>query len=145
MLKDSLERKDYIDKGADFIVSFLQNRQLYSIHLHNLEFFAFHGIHEEERKVGNHFVVSLDAGFEPVKKISFINDTIDYTSIFEIVRQRMQLPTPLLETVAEDIIAAVYEKFPNLTEITISIFKLHPPVPGCTGKVGVSLQKKWQP
>lgn len=116
---------------------------MYTIHLHHLEFFAHHGLYEEERIVGNNFVVSIDVDFESDEIISSISDTIDYSLVYEIVQKRMLIPTDLIEVVAEDIINAICQKFPQVKQIKISIQKSNPPVIGFKGNVGVSLQKNF--
>lgn len=116
---------------------------MYSIHLHYLEFFAFHGLYEEEKVVGNKFVVSVDVDFESTQTISSISETIDYTAIYEIVKSRMATPTNLIEIVAEDVIAAIHLKFPQVKQIKIFIQKSNPPIIGFKGNVGVSLQKNF--
>lgn len=116
---------------------------MYTIHLDHLEFFAHHGLYEEERIVGNNFVVSVDVDFESDEIISSISDTIDYSLVYEIVQKRMLIPTDLIEVVAEDIISAICQKFPQVKQIKISIQKSNPPVIGFKGNVGVSLQKNF--
>ena len=116
---------------------------MYTIHLHHLEFFAFHGLYEEERIVGNRFEVSIEVEFESDDILSSISDTIDYSVIYEIVKKRMLIPTDLIEVVAEDIISAICQKFPQVKQIKISIQKSNPPVIGFKGSVGVSLQKNY--
>ena len=114
---------------------------MYTIHLHHLEFFAFHGLYEEERIIGNNFLVSIDVDFESDEIISSISDTIDYTAVYEIVQKRMLIPTDLIEVVAEDIISVVCQTFPQVKQIKISIQKSNPPIMNFKGNVGVSLQK----
>jgi dihydroneopterin aldolase len=116
---------------------------VYTIHLHHLEFFAFHGLYEEERIVGNNFMVSIDVDFESDDIISSISDTIDYSVVYEIVKKRMLIPTDLIEVVAEEISNAIHKDFPQIKQIKIFIQKSNPPVIGFKGSVGVSLQKNY--
>ena len=116
---------------------------MYTIHLHHLEFFAFHGLYEEERLLGNKFIVNVDVDFTSAQTITSIAETIDYTAIYEIVKKRMLLPTELIEVVAEEIISAVHLQFPQVQNVKISIQKSSPPVIGFKGNVGVSLQKNF--
>ena len=116
---------------------------MYTIHLDHLEFFAHHGLYEEERILGNKFVVSVDVDFESNPIITSISDTIDYTVIYEIIKNRMLIPTDLIEVVAEDIISSIHQKFAQVKQIKISIQKTSPPVIGFKGNVRVSLQKNF--
>jgi dihydroneopterin aldolase len=116
---------------------------VYTIHLDHLEFFAHHGLYEEERILGNKFVVSVDVDFESNPIITSISDTIDYTVIYEIIKNRMLIPTDLIEVVADDIISGIHQKFAQVKQIKISIKKSNPPIIGFKGNVGVSLQKNF--
>lgn len=117
--------------------------RLYTIHLHQLDFFAFHGLYEEERIVGNKFIVSVDVDFENTNTITSISETIDYSTIYEIVKRRMAIATDLIEIVGQDILSEIHQKFPQVKQIKISIQKSNPPIVGFKGNVGVSLQKNF--
>ena len=109
------------------------------IHLKNLSFFAYHGIYSEERKLGNYFEVNIDIWHQPnVLPVLHIKDTIDYVSVYELVKKRMDKPTPLLETVVTEIAQSILARFSLATKIAISIDKLCPPILQFEGKVGVS-------
>ncbi|MEI8052585.1 MAG: dihydroneopterin aldolase [Bacteroidota bacterium] len=113
------------------------------IHLHNLKFFAFHGIHEEERIVGCNYEVSIDITSTFSKGILTVKDTIDYTQVFAIVKKNMDHPTPLLENLADRLCEDLYQRYNNISEIKISIFKSDPPIPQFQGKAGISLTKNF--
>lgn len=49
----------------------------------------------------------------------------------------MQQPTALLETLAMEMAAEIGEKFPQVHEIDVRIFKLNAPVENLNGKLGV--------
>jgi dihydroneopterin aldolase len=113
-----------------------------TIHLHNLLFHSYHGIHEEEKVLGNDYEVNADVTFhEEVLEITSIRQTIDYIELYEIIRQRMTIATPLLETIVTDIGNCLREKYDNLRSINIRLTKLNPPIENFRGSVGVTLQK----
>ena len=116
--------------------------QHFTIHLNNLLFFSFHGIHEEEKIIGSNYEVELSVTAEKVKDIVTIDDTIDYTKLLEIVTNRMNVPTPLLETVAENICNDIMQIVAQPSEISITIKKLNPPVT-MQGNVGITLKKSF--
>jgi dihydroneopterin aldolase len=112
---------------------------LLQIHLKNVQFFAYHGIYAEERKLGNYFEVNIDIWHQPnALPVLHMKDTIDYVRVYELVKQRMAKPTPLLETVVTEIAQSVLAEFKLATKIVISIDKLCPPILSFEGKVGVS-------
>jgi dihydroneopterin aldolase len=115
-----------------------------TIHLHNLKFYSFHGVHEEERILGNEYEVKADVQFhEQQDEINSLSQTINYANVFEIINSRMHIPTPLLETVVMDIGNGIYEKYNYVRLINISLKKIHPPIEGIEGSVGVSWHKEF--
>ena len=115
---------------------------LYCIHLHDLSFYGFHGIHEEEKVVGGWFNVSVDIMSSKIETVNTIADTINYVDAFQIIKKIMQEPTPLLESLVESISNQLFQADHRITEIKITIQKLNPPIQGFAGNVGVTLHKK---
>lgn len=114
------------------------------VQLHNLIFRAFHGIHEEERILGNEYSVEVSLDFhEKVEIIENINDTIDYSIVYSIIQKRMQTPTPLLETVVMLAGNDIHLQFPGVKSISLSLKKLSIPVEGMQGSSEVSWHKEF--
>jgi len=109
-----------------------------TIHLHKLSFHSFHGLYLEEQILGNEFEVSADIGLEINERITSIQHTVDYTTIYSIIRQRMQIPTALLETVAQELSEAIHMADDRIKSVSITIKKISPPVENFQGSVGVS-------
>lgn len=115
-----------------------------TVNLNNLKFTAFHGIHEEEKVLGNEYVVDASVEFhEEVHVIDSIHRTVNYADIYNIIRERMNVPTPLLETVVMDIGNEIHNEFPQVRSITVAIRKMHPPIEGIEGTAGVTWQKQF--
>jgi dihydroneopterin aldolase len=126
-----------------FLLLFQQYlRYMLSIHLHNVSFRAFHGLYEEEKINGNDFIVDVTVQYRPPKTIHHLNETINYVQVYEIVKDRMNVATELLETVAMDIAATVLNTFSLAEEVKVSIKKLNPPITHFNGTVGVSFEMK---
>ncbi len=114
------------------------------VQLHNLQFNSFHGIHEEEKILGNDYVVNIAVEFhENAEVINSIHETVNYAEIYKIIKLRMGIPTPLLETVIMEVGKSIHQKFPELRLINISIEKMHPPIEGIQGSAIVSWQKEF--
>lgn len=114
------------------------------VQLHNLLFNSFHGIHEEEKILGNDYVVNISMEVrEETQVITSIHETINYAEIYKIIKMRMAIPTPLLETVIMEAGNSIYQKFPELYSINISIEKMHPPIEGMQGSAIVSWKKDY--
>lgn len=109
-----------------------------TVQLHHLIFNSFHGIHEEEKIIGNEYVVDVSIEFhELTEVIRHIDETVNYATIYKIIKLKMQIPTPLLETIAMEAGNQIYREFPEIKSITISIKKMHPPIEGLQGSAGV--------
>ena len=115
-----------------------------TIHLHNVKFYSYHGIHEEEKNLGNEFELSADIQFhEEVDVINSIKQTINYVDIYKIIKQHMNEPSHLLETVVMGIGNSIKTKYDNIRSISLRLKKMHPPITGFQGAVGVSWYKEF--
>ncbi|MFW2475889.1 MAG: dihydroneopterin aldolase [Sediminibacterium sp.] len=111
-----------------------------SIHLHQLQLHAYHGLYEEEKVLGNDFIIDLTVNYHPpVLPVVELEQTINYVSLFELVKKHMQEATPLLETVISNIASDILAQFSLAEEVNIAIRKMHPPIAGFIGATGVSL------
>lgn len=114
------------------------------VQLRNLLFRAFHGIHEEEKILGNEYSVEATLQFhEKSEIIEHIKDTIDYSKVYDIIKMRMEIPTPLLETVVMHAGNDIHRHFPELKTISISIKKLNLPIENVQGFAEVSWHKEF--
>lgn len=113
---------------------------MYTIHLHNLKFHSFHGLHEEESIIGSEYEVTVDME-TAISNVDSIADTIDYSVIFDIIKTAMKNPVDLLETLAEEICLSIHQHFALVKAIRITIFKCDAPLSAIQGKVGVTLLK----
>ena len=115
------------------------------IELKSVNFFAFHGLHDEERKTGNEYEVDLSVKYiSDGKKITKIENTINYVTLFEIVKQEMELPRNLLETIAISISEKIREQFSQVKEIVVRINKKNPPIINFSGSVAVIYSQRFQ-
>jgi len=114
---------------------------MFTINLHNLIFHSFHGVHEEESLLGNTFVVNISLSLETDEKITVLEQTVNYASVYAIVQKRMSLATPLLETLVQDLVQEIHEFDQRIRSVAVSIEKKNPPIPNIGGTVSVSLKK----
>ena len=115
-----------------------------TVQLQDLLFYAFHGIHEEEKILGNQYIVNVSVEFlEKDEVIDHIDDTVNYAIIYNIIKKRMSIPTPLLETIVMEIGNEVHYEFPHLRFISVSLQKKHPPIEGMQGGAVVKWHKEF--
>jgi 7,8-dihydroneopterin aldolase/epimerase/oxygenase len=114
------------------------------VQLHNLLFNSFHGIHEEEKILGNEYLIDASVEFhEDRTVITSIQDTINYVAIYNIIKERMSVPSPLLETIVMEIGNEIHNEFPQVRSINISLKKMYPPIEGIQGAAGVNWQRQF--
>lgn len=113
--------------------------------LTGVRFFAYHGVHEEEAKMGNEF--ELDLLMEhaaPAQVIERLEDTINYAAVYALVKEEMSTRQALLETCVMRIADRLKEEFPRMERIGIKLRKLSPPITGFVGSVGVRYSKEFK-
>ncbi len=113
------------------------------IHLDKLLFFAFHGIHHEERILGNTYEVNIALTIDADKRITTLEQTVDYASVYELVKKRMNIPSALLETVAQDLAEEIHEYDQRIKKISVNLIKKYPPLACMEGSVGVTCKKEF--
>lgn len=103
-----------------------------TIELTGMEFHAFHGCLEQERKEGNTFVVDFRGKRDGKKaaKTDDLKNTADYSKIYEIVAAEMAKTSNLLENVAARIVDAIMEADFGFWFVQVRVSKKNPPVGG---------------
>lgn len=109
-----------------------------SIQLHNLEFYAYHGLLPQERVVGGHYRVDVELSLTPPLRAlteDVIDDTVNYAEVYALIRQQMDQPVNLLEHLAHRITKGLYAQFPQIQAVKLSVTKVTPPISGiaCEG------------
>ncbi len=98
------------------------------IALEGLQFYAFHGVYEEETLIGNRFLIDLyiETSFDEAAAEDDVAQTINYETVFLVCQAEMRKPTKLLETLTQNMIWALKHQFKNIQEIKIRIHKQNP-------------------
>ena len=114
------------------------------VFLKNVRFRAFHGVLPQERLVGGDFLLNLRVGY-PIEKAmesDEVDDTLNYATLFDLVRQEMNKPSQLLEHVAGRIVKTIMEVFPDVTSVDLELTKQNPPMGADSDGAGVVLRVK---
>ena len=99
------------------------------IFLRQVRFHAYHGVLEQERRVGNDYVINVvaECDFTHAMLTDELEDTVSYADIYRVVKEEMAIPCKLLEHVAGRIGERLFNEFPSLQSLDISIMKVNPP------------------
>jgi 7,8-dihydroneopterin aldolase/epimerase/oxygenase len=113
------------------------------IALEGLEFHAFHGVYPHERESGNFFEVdvAVETDFTLAARRDELEGTVNYETLFQIVKEEMDKPSHLLETVVEKIVNRVFTELPAVTAVELKISKLNPPIGGKCRSSSVQVRK----
>lgn len=113
------------------------------ISLEGLKFHAFHGVHPQEKLVGSIFMVDIHLTMK-IPATGFqdnLDNTIDYERVYATIAEIMKNPRYLIETLAENIVAAIFSSQPLADIAHVIISKMHPPVGGECLKSKIELKK----
>lgn len=99
------------------------------IELEEMRFYAYHGVMEQEQKVGNTFVVNLELEFNQYisLKQDELEQTINYAEVYTLVKREMDKPSQLLEHVVGRIASALFRAFTLIEGLNIKLSKQKPP------------------
>ena len=114
------------------------------IALEGLSFKAFHGVYAYERTEGNNFQVDIavETDFSQGAATDTLTGTVDYEVLYRLVREQMEKPSHLIETVAEKIVDSVMHTLPTVILVELKISKLNPPIGGECARASVRIVRK---
>ena len=112
------------------------------ISIEKMEFYAYHGCFEEERKIGTWFNVDLSMEVDTSKaEVSDnLKDTVNYQEVYRVVQQEMMVSSKLLENVARRILQAIQKNFPAVSYAWVKVKKMNPPLGGKMESVSVEME-----
>ncbi len=111
------------------------------IAIEGMEFFAYHGCFAEEQVIGTKFLVDFyfDIDTSKAELSDKLTETINYQTVYSIIKREMQIKSKLLENVGRRVLDAVCKEFPEIAEAEVKIEKLNPPLGGKMRSVSFTL------
>lgn len=114
------------------------------IGLRGLKFYGYHGVLQEEKALGQLFIIDVDLYHDLSKagKTDSVEDTINYAEVYEgikriVTTERYDLIEKLGERIAEEIL----ENFP-CTGIRVVVHKPEAPIPGIFDEAFVEIYRE---
>ncbi len=113
------------------------------IEIEGMEFYAYHGHFKEEQLVGSRFLVNatLETDLDKASQSDKLTDTINYLSVYQLIKEEMNIKSHLLEHLAGRIIKRLYDNYPAIVKVRVKISKINPTMGGEIDKVSVTLEK----
>ena len=111
------------------------------IKVENIRVFAHHGCLEEETKIGSDYRVDLEvkADLQNSAKTDKLSNTVDYVFLNRIIKEEMEIPSHLLETVARRILNRIFNEDKLVKKATVWVSKLNPPIGGDVERVTIKM------
>jgi len=122
----------------------LKIKLLGTIRLKKVKVYAFHGCLVEEGKIGSDYEVNLvvKASLLKASKTDMLAETVDYVHLNKIVKEEMAIRSKLLEHVGRRIVERILTDLPMVSEATVTVSKINPPIGGDVAEVCVTINSK---
>lgn len=98
--------------------------------LHRMEYYGYHGVFEEERKLGQRFYIDLelDMDLQEAGTYDDLTKTINYAEIHEHVKNIVENKSfQLIEALGEYIATSLLETYTSVGALVVKVTKPHPP------------------
>ncbi len=103
------------------------------IRLYNAVFYAYHGNHHEERRLGGkfHVDVEMETDFTEAAETDDLSKAVNYADIYDLIHESlMNEKFNLIETVAKKIADSVLAAWPMVTRVSVKVRKPGAPIKG---------------
>ena len=94
---------------------------------------------DEEKKIGSDYVVNLviDSDLNMSSQSDNLKDTVDYVSLYAIVKEEMSIRSKLLEKVADRILRKILKDHRQVILVKVKVAKINPPIGGNVDEVAI--------
>lgn len=115
------------------------------IHLNEMAFYGYHGVLEEETRLGQRFsvTVSLATDLQQAGETDDLAKTVNYAEVYELCKGIIEgPPVKLIETVAEKIARETLRTYPDKVKgVRVQLIKPDPPIAGHYASVAVDITR----
>lgn len=104
-------------------------------------FYGYHGVDKAEQELGQRFLIDIELGIDLriAGKSDQIEDTVDYKSIYDLVKRIEQgKKYQLLEALASDIAEVILDN-PRIEDVLVRIKKPQVPISGIVDYAAVEI------
>jgi dihydroneopterin aldolase len=116
---------------------------LTTIQIAGLQTFGYHGLFEEERRLGQKFTFDIDATLNPAPthRDDRLDASIRYDAVVDAavnIAGAMKYQT--LEALGEAVAIGLLRRFALIDTIIVGVAKFSPPIPHTLSKVGITVR-----
>lgn len=113
--------------------------------LKGMKFYGYHGVLEEEKRLGQQFEVDLElfTDLQPAGKTDNLDLSVSYADVFDTVAEIMTGRSyNLLESVAETIAHNVLQRHENVAGVKVTVKKPGAPIKGNFAYMAVEITRQ---
>ncbi len=116
---------------------------MHKITVEGIKVYAYHGCLKEEAKIGTNYIVdvTMETDFTEAAKTDDLSKTIDYVTVFNIVKAQMAIRSKLIEQVGQRIVNELKKELKGLKKINVKVTKLNPPMNGNVERVSIVIME----
>jgi dihydroneopterin aldolase len=114
--------------------------------LTGMEFFARHGVFDEEATLGARFIVDVELYLDLREVGADLKRTVNYAVVYDLVRREVtETRQRLIEALAGEIAAKLLAFNVRLAEVVVRVHKPHAPLPGVVRDVYAEVRRRREP
>jgi len=116
---------------------------LTTIQIAGLQTFGYHGLFEEERRLGQKFTFDIDATLNPAPthRDDSLHASIRYDAMVDaVVCLAGAMKYQTLEALGEAVAIGLLRRFALIDTIAVGVSKFSPPIPHTLSKVGIAVR-----
>lgn len=113
--------------------------------IENLTVFAYHGVLEEERKLGQKFIISveMESDLRTASTTDNLENTINYAEVCSLITEySAKNPCRLIEAAAEQLAMLLLTEYETVSSVTVTIKKPWAPIMLPLDYAGVTITRK---
>lgn len=112
--------------------------------LRDLGFYGYHGLFDEEKKLGQRFFIDLECGVDlsTPGNTDAIGHTVSYADIYDVTKTSFEgKRTKLIEALAQNIATDLFKAFADIDWIIIRVRKPEAPIAVVRGEAAIELHR----
>jgi len=116
-----------------------------SITLHNMSFYAYHGVTPAERRVGQRFYLDVTFWLDlsAPGRSDNVQDTADYEKVYRVIaNMTLTKRYHLIEALAQDIADQILAASPPIEAVEVTVRKPQVPLGGILDHVSVTIYRE---
>jgi 7,8-dihydroneopterin aldolase/epimerase/oxygenase len=116
---------------------------LTTIQIAGLQTFGYHGLFEEERRLGQKSTFDIDATLNPAPthRDDRLDASIGYDAVVDVaVSLAGEMKYQTLEALGEAVAIGLLRRFALIDTISVGVSKFSPAIPHTLGKVGIAVR-----